>query len=406
MITLRRSNPTRSLATSALVLFGLLGTQVSSAQATDDAPAAEAQPSYATITHADANLRNVPDTNGRVLAKLEKDSIVRVHGELAGWSKAEIPTGFAVWVYRKYVTETDDPKVVEVTRNGLNVRVLPSSGVNNYPIGQLYAGDRVRVIETPAEFAEEAAEWIHIWSPPGFWAWIRTGHLAVLETGGPERWKNAQNAALFPRTPEVSADVKSTSSPVMPVADPARANATKEALSRANAALEREEALTKPNFDLVRAAYAAVLDLEPTGEVKLLVEHRLERVGMLEAAANLRESIRSDLEAEKARRKLEYEQLQRDIREEAKRKDPLGDQFDERGLLERRTVGEDTRYYLRWGGRDVCEVVCTSGRYDLVMFLGKDVGVRGEILPLVATDNGATAPPIVDLRRIEIIVKG
>ena len=402
MITLLRSNLTRSFATSALVLFGLLGSQVSSAQATDDAPAAEAKPSFATITRADANLRNVPDANGRVLAKLEKDSIVRVHGELAGWSKAEIPTGFAVWVYRKYVTETADPNVVEVTRNGVNVRVLPSSGVNNYPIGQLYAGDRVRVIETPAEFAEEAADWIHIWSPPGFWAWIRTGHLALLETGGPERWKKAQSAVLLPRAPELAAEEKSSKPPVIPQADPGRANVTKEALSRAHAALERERARTKPNFDLVRAAYAAVLDLEPTGEVQLLVENRLEVVSALEATA----SIRDDLEAEKARRKLEFEQLQRDIREEAKRKDPLGDQFDERGLLERRTVGEDTRYYLRWGGRDVCEVVCTSGRYDLVMFLSRDVGVRGEILPLVATDNGGTAPPIVDLRRIEIIGQG
>ena len=408
MSTLRRSRLTRSLATLTLVLFGAAGANlataqtVSTTQATGTTPASKAEVSYATITRTNAELRNVPDANGRVLAKLEKGSIVRVHGELAGWSKAEIPTGFAVWVYRKYVTETDDPNVVEVTRNGLNVRVLPSSGVNNYPIGQLYAGDRVRVIETPAEFAEESAEWIHIWSPPGFWAWLLTGQLELLDQGGEARWKTAQKAIAMPETRQIEAGAKSENPPVIAAADTARAEVTKEALSRAHAALERERVRTKPNFELVRSAYAAVLELDPSSEVKLLVENRLERVGMLEATATMRQ----ELEAEKARRKLEYEQLQRDIREEAKRKDPLGDQFDERGLLERRTVGEETRYYLRWGGRDVCEVVCTSGRYDLDMFLSRDVGVRGEILPLVATDNGKTAPPIVDLRRVEIIGQG
>ena len=415
MITRLRSNRTRSIATSALVLltaaFTVGGSSAASTSVAslppvpsasaiqDEQSGQEPALSYAKITRKDAILRNVPDANGRELAKLKTGTIVRIHGELAGWSKAEIPTGFAVWVYRKYVTETDDPNVVEVTRNGLNVRVLPSSGVNNYPIGQLYAGDRVRVIETPAEFEKESAEWIYVWSPPGFWAWIRTGHLALVPSGGEAAWKKAQTAALIPRAMEASSTDVSTNPPVVASKDPARADVTREALSRAHSALDRERARTKPNFELVRNAYGAVLKLEPTPEVRLLVEDRLHQVERLEAIA----SLRADLEAEKARRKLENEELLREIRDESKRRNPLGDRFDERGLLERRTVGEQTRYYLRWGGRDVCEVVCTSGRYDLLMFLGKDVGVRGEVLPLVATDGGATAAPIVDLARIEIV---
>ena len=60
---------------------------------------------------------------------------------------------------------------------------LPSSGVNNFPVGQLYAGDRVREIDTPDDLAEEAADWVHILSPPGFWAWVCTANLTPLDAG-------------------------------------------------------------------------------------------------------------------------------------------------------------------------------------------------------------------------------
>ena len=56
------------------------------------------------------------------------------------------------------------------------------------------------------------------------------------------------------------------------------------------------------------------------------------------------------------------------------------------------------RYYLRFGGRDVCEVLCTSGRYDMDLLAGNEVGVFGdEILGTSAQGE------VVDVRRLEIL---
>ncbi|MFT7664361.1 MAG: hypothetical protein ACI87A_002593 [Planctomycetota bacterium] len=393
MTTLRRSNLLRILSLSSLTLIAIFGTITPSAAQ----ESGEAKLSFAKIIHR-AVFRNVPDANGRELDTLAEGTVVRIHGERAGWVKAESPTGFSVWVMRKFVTETSDQNVVEITRNGINVRAFPSTGVNNFPVGQLYAGDRVRVIETPAEFADTADEWIHIWSPTGFWSWVRTGNLSPMTSGGLLAWEKAQSVV----TPSAKAKTAMSDASETKAAETAGDAGVRKALQRADAALDRERALEKPNFELVRTAYAAVLKLNPTVDVKQRVDNQLATVGLLEATASMRE----ELERERARRTREIEDLQRDIAEDTKRKDPLGGHFDERGLLERRSIADVTRYYLRWGGKDVCEVVCTSGRYDLSIFLSLDVGVRGELLPLVATDGGKTAPPIVDLSRIEILGQG
>jgi SH3-like domain-containing protein len=355
---------------------------------------------YGRITRPGAHLRNIPDGQGRVLAEPAEGAVVRLHGGNGGWSKAEVPNGFPVWVHRRYVEETSESGVVEIKGNGVNVRALPSSGVNNFPVGQLYAGDQVRVLETPAELADEAREWVHITSPEGFWAWIRSGEIAPLaEADGVALWNEARGKLVRARE---TAKAPATTAPVAP-SDPrveaAQAVAVREALELANKALEREREAEKPDFAAVRRAYEAVMMLEPGASVGRIVAQKLDNVALLESTA----SLRAELQAERQRNLQERTQLERAISEDARRKDPLGDVFDERGLLERRTIAERTRYFLRWGGRDVCEVVCTTGRYEVNLFLGLDVGVRGEVLPLPTGTGAGPVVPIVDLHRIEVL---
>ncbi len=357
---------------------------------------------FARVGDKTAALRNVPDTNGRVLLDVQEGALVRVHGEHSGWVKVEVRGGFTAWVHSEYVTATDVADVVEITRNGVNVRALPSSGVNNFPVGQLYAGDRVRTLPTPLEFTEEARGWTHIWSPPGFWAWIRAKSLVDLAPGedGLALWNRARDPLVVARDASTGANTGA------PASEPAlRAQATREALGRAHAAFDREKASAKPDFGLVRIAYGAVLELSPEPTVARLVEARLEAVAALEATASLRADIEAARDAERTRLREEGDRIRMDIADEARRKDPYRHRFDERGLLERRTFGDQTRYFLRWAGRDVCEIVCTRGRYDLDLFLGFDVGVRGEILPL-PPGAGGDRMEIMDLARIEILAQG
>ncbi len=363
------------------------------------APAVEAR--FGRIQGDDVRLRNVPDANGRVLATVEPNSIVRVHGERSGWVKAEVPNGFPAWVHRKYVKETSEADVAEIARNGVNVRALPSDGVNNFPVGQLYAGDRVRTLPTPPELVQEALDWVHVWSPPGFWAWVRADQVADLGPSekGDMLWGEALGALPVGRA---SAPKEASSTVVK--GSPSRTQAIGQALERAHSVFERETQAGAPNYDLVRVAYDAVLELGADATVKSLVEERLLRIGLLESSAKLRAELESERDGELERREEESERIRKSIDEEARRKDPFRARFDERGLLERRTVGDATRYFLRWGGKDVCEVLCTNGRYDLDVFLGLDLGLRGEILPL-PSGREQDVVPILDVARIEILAR-
>jgi SH3-like domain-containing protein len=355
---------------------------------------------FGKIARDGARLLNVPDGQGRVLAEPQEGAVVRIHESNENWTKAEVADGFPVWVHRRFTKATSDPDVVEITGNGVNVRALPSSGVNNFPVGQLYAGDRVRVRETPPELAEEAEEWLHITSPEGFWAWTRTADLTTLSKDEGERaWNEARGKIA--RDASAPRPAASAPAPAEPKVDPARVAAVRETLAVANEMLESERKTASPDYAAVRRAYDAVLRLEPDPSVSRVVAQKLETVALLESTA----SLRAELEAERRRSVAERNELERAILEDARRKDPLGDVFDERGLLERRTIAERTRYFLRWGGKDVCEVVCTTGRYDVDLFLGLDVGVHGERLPLPdgPAASGSGPAPIMDVSRIEIL---
>ena len=77
------------------------------------------------------------------------DFLVAIYEEhAAGWVAVEVPGGFSVWVFGKYLKPTSDGgDIYEVTRNAVNIRPRPASDVTNFPMPQrLHAGDRVRLI--------------------------------------------------------------------------------------------------------------------------------------------------------------------------------------------------------------------------------------------------------------------
>ena len=69
-----------------------------------------------------------------------------------------------------------------------------------------------------------------------------------------------------------------------------------------------------------------------------------------------------------------------------------------------RRLDEPDTWILRWAGTPVTEVVCTSGRYDLALFEGYELGVQGRsVREAGATTEGVGALSALDLERIEVI---
>ena len=114
-------------------------------------------------------------------------------------------------------------------------------------------------------------------------------------------------------------------------------------------------------------------------------------------------ALESDLESEKTRRTEDLLTRQRRIWEESRKRDPLIGRYDARGVLERKSrAGEPHRYVLRWGPDLVCEVRCESGRYDLDLFAGYELGLKG-LLTYSSPDALLVERPVLEVGRIEVL---
>jgi hypothetical protein len=93
--------------------------------------------------------------------------------------------------------------------------------------------------------------------------------------------------------------------------------------------------------------------------------------------------------------------------DEAGKRDPYFGRFDARGwLVPLYAKGQETpTYMLRWGGADVAEVVCFSGRYDMSVFAGYELGVNGAQLRSAMEASAGTPGrvPQLDVRRLEVL---
>jgi len=356
---------------------------------------------FARVTDERASVMNLPSDSGIELLQPARGAVVAVHRELPDWAEVELPGGFAVWVFGKYLQPTSLEGVLEVTRNAVNMRPLPKSDVNSFPLPQrLHAGDRVRRIEQDDETKPLAESWVRIWSPPGVRAYLRTRSLTALT-------KDEDGAALFAaaaakgtRPPPVRpsrAEPAATGAPAPRDDDAEPAAGAGGAVLEAREVFERELARPTPDFDAVRAAWNAVLAEAPPGPVADEARHQLELVEFYEKSAQLR----ADLERARAGGDEAWVRERAAIEARARLKDPFGSAFLSRGVLVRQITTDGTpHYFLRFGGEAVSEIVCPSGRYDLDVFAGHEIGVNG--VELAVLDAGADRSTI-EVRRIEVL---
>ncbi len=361
---------------------------------------------YGRVIKEEARVRNLADPRGDELAAPAVGSLVAVYRERAEWLEVEIPGGYAVWVFGKYLTPTDQKDVFEVVRNGVNLRPKPKNDVTNFPLPQrLHANDRVLSIRVLDEGADLDKTWVRVWSPRGVRAWMRSSEVEALKTGedGATLWRHAEKElfkveARVAPTPKLKRGGDATESPATTNnADPAaEANAlakAKEELARGRGLMEGDA----PDLAESRVALEAVIALAPKDIVASEARLEIERLNFLVE----KDRLRQELEAERERLAEEARQRQAQVREASKRKDPLGGVFVTRGALVRRVESDGSaHYFVSWGGELAAEVYSVSGRYALDDYVGFEIGVHGDLRP--AAGGGM---PQVDIGRLEVVAR-
>lgn len=351
-----------------------------------------------------AKVRNVPDTNGLLVADVGRDTPLAVYEEKAGFLHVSVPGGFRVWVYGSLLAESGRPGWLELTGNQVNMRPEPRTK-NSFPIGQLHKGDRVRFVRRADPTLPMAEDWVEVWSPSTARAWVAKSETNAIAAGtdgaalfGAAAASAAQSRSAGEGTP--SAGTRATQGEGATGGSTAAANGARTdvyaALASAQVLLREALGSDTPNFAGVRAAYSEVTAMNPDPGTRRIVERDLEQLQFHEDLV----AARSELAAQRAAVEAEKQRQDRVRMEAELRKDPLWGRFESRGWLTSESIrGGGKRYIVTYAGERKQVIECTTGRYDLDLFVGYEVGVEG----LMSGLNADVDLPTVDARTIEVI---
>ena len=372
-------------------------------------------PSYVRAKSGGARVRNFQDSQGLVVRELSAGELMRVYGGSVDFLEVEALGGLEVWVFGKYLEPVRDG-VVKVTASGVNMRPRSGSDVGNMPIRtKLQRGDELVVIERADPTGPLAEDWVKVWSPQRARGWVhRNETQPVTDTAAASsEWSRPVHQQLVVATPPRT--TPAAQGAAQPKADagartarqstPVEATTSKEAaaaLAAADALFDQAVAMRATDYTPVVAAYTRVVELAPAGSYAAeLAERRLDETRARSEIA----SLQGEIASEKVRRELELDRLRREQEQQTLKNTVLWGRFHSRGWLEKDLTGGETRYLVRWAGKPSSELICTSGRYDLAVFEGFEVGVMGTTVREGADDpqvaQGAVSQ--LDIYRLEVI---
>lgn len=379
---------------------------------------------YVRIADGGAKLRNLASPAGETVLDAKPGTLLAVRAENAGWLEVEPASGMKVWVYGTYLKKTSTPGVAEVTANSVRMRPLPSSDEKSFPLPmKLDKGDRVRVVARADASKPIEEDWVRIWSPAGATAWIAASETKALATSedGRTAWagelKTSQAAMpvvdVFSggdgaaAVPAVAAGAKGATAKDAAAKDASakpepKTQAAYDKLAEGEKLLKAAQAQSSPDFTAAKAAFAAVVAQSPEGAAADTARQRLEEISIREEIQRLK-SDKDKLQSERVEKLAEAEAK---LKEVAERQSPLRGRFQARGWLEKQVQpGMPNRYAVTWGGREMAEIACGNGRYELDSFVGCEIGVLGVTQRAAVPANGDTpgTPARVDATRIEVI---
>jgi SH3-like domain-containing protein len=365
------------LAFVASTVTGALSAQEHDAAAKPASNPSAAAGGFARVQAAETRVRCFAgDRSPHFEERLVEGQFVQVGDVAHGHREVRLPQGMTGWVHKKFVTA---PEQGMVTTNGTNVafRYRPQSG--EAPVTMLKKDALLFCLG-------EQGEWWRVRSPDV------TGYL-----------------------PEAELQVFATPNPTIEAGwrdlEQNRQQAWKEATaaiaqkSEAAAALQRQTTKLGELQQALRAETAkpiATQDLAP-------IEQALAAL-IAELPADSAERTRAtELQAQLARQNVlvtAAKTVTEPPKEDAKAKDlvpprvedPLG-RFDATGWLRHRSSAAGIeRFRLEKGGQLLCYLDCSSGRYDLSLFQGCEVGITGS-----RDRPHAQGVRVIDVQKLEVI---
>ena len=140
----------------------------------------------------------------------------------------------------------------------------------------------------------------------------------------------------------------------------------------------------------------------PEGAAADSAHQRLEEISIREEIQRLK-ADKDKLQSERAEKLAEAEAK---LKEVAARQSPLQGRFQARGWLEKQVqAGMPARYAVTWGGREMAEIACGNGRYEVDSFIGCEIGVLGvtQRAAVPASGDNPGTPARVDATKIEVL---
>jgi hypothetical protein len=308
--------------------------------------------------------------------RLVEGQFVQVGDVAHGHREVRLPQGMTGWVHKKFVTA---PEQGMVTTHGTNVafRYRPQAG--EAPVLLLKKDALLFCLG-------EQGEWWKVRSPD-VTGYLPETELQVFQTANPtiaagwrdleqnrqQAWTNA--TAAIAQQAEAAAQLQRHAAKVTELQQALRAELAKPAASQDLAPIERALAALLPELPDGAAERTRATELQA----------QLARQQVLVAAA--RTVSEPPKEDEKAK----------DI-VPARPEDPLG-RFDATGWLRHRASAAGIeRFRLEKGGQLLCYLDCSSGRYDLALFQGCEVGITGS-----RDRPHAQGVRVIDVQKIEVI---
>jgi hypothetical protein len=374
-----------------------------------------------------AEARVFQDANAKAVGKLAAGDLLRVHqedvfdlpdGRRLAWLEVSSPKGFPVWVYGQYLAPTGADGIYVVTGNAVRMRPMPESSIASYPLrSTLRVGERVLMIERHDPSAALDQDWMHVWSPPTARAWVFAADTNPAGDMAAARRAWAQGLRSLPSATAAKSSDAGAPAGVSPVqlADVpkvAAKNVPDEAyrsLAFGNTLLDnarkKGKQAAEADFAPALRAYNVVLDMAPAGsQVAANAQRQKELALMLQEVA----ALRDDVDRADERNQARLAELQQQQLEAALEKTIHWGRFMGRGWVEKVKRGRELHWYLRWDGEIVYEIDCGTGRYDLSIFEGYQVGVMGSTVRAAtpSTEEAVGEVALLDVSRIEVIEGG
>ncbi len=135
------------------------------------------------VTGDQVRLRGGPGTRFKPVGEVNEGTTLQVQEREDQWVKVAPPDTASVWIYGKFVEQTESNKG-KVTGTNVNVRPLPRTDRTNVPVGQV--SEPLTVTIRDKQDTGDEHPWYRIKMPETFSVWIHSDYVRIDASGGTE----------------------------------------------------------------------------------------------------------------------------------------------------------------------------------------------------------------------------